>query len=409
MAAEVQLNTGNTAWMLTASALVVFMTIPGLALFYGGLDRAKHILNTIAMVLVAFGITAITWFVVGYSIAYGTDIAGFFGNPLDYLLGKGLHGLTDNGYPMSVDVMFQLTFAAITTAIIAGSVVDRMKFPAWILFTILWGVFVYPVIAHWVWGGGFLSQHGELDFAGGTVVHINAGVAGLIAAILLGGRREKFLLPNNVPFVVLGAGILFFGWFGFNAGSALAADMVAGWAMLNTTLATAAAMLTWMVLEYIHFKKPTIVGLASGIVAGLVAITPAAGFVNPVGAIFVGILGTIPAFYAVIWLKKVLGYDDALDAFGVHGVAGIAGAILTGIFADPKINGGAGLLYGNPKQVLIQIEGVLATVIYTAIATAVIMFVVKALTAGAKVREEEEIEGLNKTQHGEKAYNEITS
>ncbi len=404
-----QLDTGNTAWMLTASALVVFMTIPGLALFYGGLDRAKNILNTIAMVLVAFGITALTWFVIGYSLAYGTDIGGFIGNPMDYFLGKGIHGLTDNGYPMTVEVMFQLTFAAIATAIIAGALVGRMKFSAWILFVLLWSILVYPPIAHWVWGGGFLSSHGELDFAGGTVVHINSGVAGLVAAMMLGARKEKLLLPNNVPLLVLGAGILFFGWFGFNAGSALAADNIAGWAMLNTTLATAAAMLTWMVLEYIHFKKPTIVGLATGIVAGLVAITPAAGFVNPVGAIVVGILGAIPAFYAVVKLKQMLGYDDALDAFGVHGVAGIAGAILTGIFADPNINGGAGLLYGNPKQVLIQIEGVLATVVYTTVMTALIMFIVKALTGGAKVSEEEQIEGLNKSQHGERAYNEISS
>ena len=409
MAQEAVLNTGNTAWMLTASALVVFMTIPGLALFYGGLDRAKNVLNTIAMVIVAFAITAITWYIVGYSIAYGTDIGGFIGNPLDYFFGKGLNGLTDNGYPVSVDIMFQLTFAAITTAIIAGSIVGRMKFSAWILFTVLWSIFVYPVIAHRVWGGGFLSNHGELDFAGGTVVHINAGIAGLVAAILLGARKEKLLLPNNVPLVVLGAGILFFGWFGFNAGSALAADQVAGWAMLNTALATAAATLTWLVFEYIHFGKPTIVGLASGIVAGLVAITPAAGFVNPTGAILVGILGTIPAFYAVIWLKKVLGYDDALDAWGIHGIAGIAGALLTGIFADPSINGGTGLLYGNAKQLLIQIEGVLATLIYSGVMTAIIMLIVKTLTGGARVKEEEEIEGLNKTQHGERAYNEIGS
>jgi len=404
----VELNTGNTAWMLTAAALVVFMTIPGLALFYGGLDRAKSVLNTIAMVIVAFAITAITWFAVGYSLAYGDDIAGVIGNPLTFFLGKGIHGLTPNGYPMTVDVMFQLTFAAITTAIIAGSLVGRMKFSAWILFVLLWSILVYPPIAHWVWGGGFLSQLGELDFAGGTVVHINSGIAGLVAAILLGSRKEKLLLPNNVPFVVLGAGILFFGWFGFNAGSALAANEIAGWAMLNTALATAAAILTWMVLEYLHFGKPTVVGLSSGIVAGLVAITPAAGFVNPVGALFVGLLGTIPAFYAVIWLKKKFGYDDALDAFGIHGVAGMAGAILTGIFADPSINEGVGLLYGNPKQVLIQLQGVLVTVVYTAIMTAIIMFVVKVLTGGARVSEEEQIEGLNKTQHGERPYNELT-
>ncbi len=405
----VELNSGNTAWMLTASAMVVFMTIPGLALFYGGLDRAKSVLNTVAMVMVAFAITAITWFAIGYSLAYGKDIMHVIGNPLDYLFGKGLQGLTSNGYPVSVDVMFQLTFAAITTAIIAGALVGRMKFSAWILFVLLWSILVYPPIAHWVWGGGFLSKLGELDFAGGTVVHINSGVAGLVAALLLGARKEKLLLPNNVPLVVLGAGILFFGWFGFNAGSALAADQIAGWAMLNTALATAAAMLTWMSLEYLHFGKPTVVGLSSGVVSGLVAVTPAAGFVNPVGALFVGLLGTIPAFYAVIWLKKKLGYDDALDAFGIHGVAGIAGAVLTGIFADPKINNGAGLLYGNPGQVLVQIEGVLATVVYTAVMTAIIMLAVKVLTGGAKVSEEEQIEGLNKTQHGERPYNEITS
>ena len=407
MAAE--LNTGNTAWMLTASALVVFMTIPGLALFYGGLDRAKNILNTIGMVMVAFGITALTWLIIGYSLAYGKDIYHVIGNPLDYLFGSNLNGFTDTGYPKTVDLMFQLTFAAITTAIISGSLVGRMKFSAWILFVTLWSILVYPPIAHWVWGGGFLAKHGELDFAGGTVVHINSGVAGLVAALILGSRKEKLLLPNNVPLVALGAGILFFGWFGFNAGSAFAANELAGWAMLNTTIATAAAMLTWMVLEYLHFGKPTIVGLSSGVVGGLVAITPAAGYVNPAGAILVGILGVIPAFYAVIWLKKKFGYDDALDAFGIHGVAGIAGAILTGVFADPSINSGKGLLYGNYMQVLIQIEGIAATIAYTAIMTAIIMFVVKALTGGARVSEEEQIEGLNKTQHGERAYNEITS
>jgi len=227
--------------------------------------------------------------------------------------------------------------------------------------------------------------------------------------LLLGSRREKFLLPNNVPLVVLGAGILFFGWFGFNAGSALAADQIAGWAMLNTALATVSAMLTWMVLEMVHFKKPTLVGLATGVVLGLVIITPAAGFVNPVGAILMGILGTPPAFYAVIKLKQKLGYDDALDAFGIHGVGGIAGAVLTGVFADPSINGGAGLLYGNPGQLVVQLVGVTATVVYSAVATALIVYLVKVLTGGARVDEEKEIEGLNKALHGEKAYNEISS
>ncbi|WP_461829931.1 ammonium transporter [Aquifex sp.] len=400
-----KLDTGNTAWMLTASALVVFMTIPGLALFYGGLDKAKNILNTIAMSFTAFAVVTLTWVIVGYSIAYGDDIAGFIGNPFQYILGKGISGINpDTGYPALIDLMFQLTFATITTALISGSYVGRMKFSAWILFAILWSIIVYPPVAHWVWGGGFLSQHGALDFAGGTVVHINAGIAGLVGALILGRRKDTSLIPNNVPLVALGAGILWFGWFGFNAGSALAANETAAWAMINTTVATSTAALAWMFAEWAHVGKPTVVGISSGIIAGLVAITPAAGFVNIVGAIFIGAIASVIAYFAVAVLKPKFGYDDALDVFGIHGMAGIVGAILTGVFADPDVGGTPGLIYGNFKQVIIQLEGVIATIIYSGILTAVILFVVKAIT-GLRVSEDEEVEGLDSSEHGEKAYN----
>lgn len=400
-----KLDTGNTAWMLTASALVVFMTIPGLALFYGGLDKAKNILNTIAMSFTAFAVVTLTWVIIGYSIAYGDDIAGFIGNPFQYILGKGISGINpDTGYPALIDLMFQLTFATITTALISGSYVGRMKFSAWILFAILWSIIVYPPVAHWVWGGGFLSQHGALDFAGGTVVHINAGIAGLVGALILGRRKDTTLIPNNVPLVALGAGILWFGWFGFNAGSALAANETAAWAMINTTVATSTAALAWMFAEWAHVGKPTVVGISSGIIAGLVAITPAAGFVNIVGAIFIGAIAGVIAYFAVAVLKPKFGYDDALDVFGIHGMAGIVGAILTGVFADPDVGGTPGLIYGNFKQVIIQIEGVIATIIYSGILTAIILFVVKAIT-GLRVSEDEEVEGLDSSQHGEKAYN----
>ena len=400
-----KLDTGNTAWMLTASALVVFMTVPGLALFYGGLDKAKNILNTIAMSFVAFAIVTLTWVIVGYSLAYGDDIGGFIGNPFQYILGKGISGINpDTGYPALIDLMFQLTFAAITTALVSGSYVGRMKFSAWILFAILWSIIVYPPVAHWVWGGGFLSQHGALDFAGGTVVHINAGIAGLVGALLLGRRKDTALIPNNVPLVALGAGILWFGWFGFNAGSALAANESAAWAMINTTVATSAAALAWMFTEWAHVGKPTVVGISSGIIAGLVAITPAAGFVNLVGAILIGAIAAVIAYFAVAVLKPKFGYDDALDVFGIHGMAGIMGAILTGVFADPNVGGTPGLIYGNFKQVLIQIEGVIATIIYSGLLTALILFIIKAVV-GLRVSEEAEIEGLDSSQHGEKAYN----
>jgi Amt family ammonium transporter len=391
--------------MLIATALVMLMSLPGLAIFYGGLAKAKDTLNTIAMVFTAYAIASVVWVIYGYTLAFGTDIGGIIGSPEKLFL-SGVDAQSLEGtIPELLFVAFQGTFAAITLALISGSYVERMKFSAWLLFSILWVSLVYVPVAHWVWGGGFLGEMGALDFAGGTVVHINAGIAGLVGALILGRRKDTALIPSNLPMVVIGAGLLWFGWFGFNAGSAVASDALAAVAWLNTNVATAVAALSWMFVEWLHAKKPTVLGLASGVIAGLVAITPAAGFVNVIGAIIIGLLAGVGSYFAVAVLKHKLGYDDALDVFGIHGVAGILGAILTGVFADPSINGdGKGLLYGNPGQVLIQILSVVVTIIYSAIATFVILMVVKALT-GLRVSHEEEVAGLDSSQHREKAYN----
>jgi Amt family ammonium transporter len=400
-----KLDTGDTAWMLTATALVMLMSLPGLAIFYGGLAKAKDTLNTIAMVFTAYAIASVVWVIYGYTLAFGTDIGGLIGSPAKLFLNgvdvKSLQGTI----PELLFVAFQGTFAAITLALISGSYVERMKFSAWLLFSILWVSLVYVPVAHWVWGGGFLGEMGALDFAGGTVVHINSGIAGLVGALILGRRKDTALIPSNLPMVVIGTGLLWFGWFGFNAGSAVASDALAAVALLNTNVATAVAALSWMFVEWLHAKKPTVLGLASGAIAGLVAITPAAGFVNVIGAIIIGLVAGAVPYFAVAVLKHKLGYDDALDVFGIHGVAGILGAILTGVFADPSINeAGKGLLYGNPGQVWIQILSVVVTIIYSAIVTFVILMVAKALT-GVRVSLEEEIAGLDSSQHREKAYN----
>jgi len=400
-----KLDTGDTAWMLIATALVMLMSLPGLAVFYGGLAKAKDTLNTIAMVFTAYAIASVVWVVYGYTLAFGTDIGGVIGSSEKLFLSgvdaKSLQGTI----PELLFVAFQGTFAAITVALISGSYIERMKFSAWLLFSILWVSFVYVPVAHWVWGNGFLAKLGALDFAGGTVVHINAGIAGLVGALILGKRKDTALIPSNLPMVVIGTGLLWFGWFGFNAGSAVASNALASTAFLNTNVATAVAALSWMFVEWLHAKKPTVLGLASGAIAGLVAITPAAGFVNVIGAIIIGLVAGIVPYFTVAVLKHKLGYDDALDVFGIHGVAGILGAVLTGVFADPSINeAGKGLLYGNPGQVLIQILSVVVTIIYDAIATLVILMVAKALT-GLRVSLEEEIAGLDSSQHREKAYN----
>jgi Amt family ammonium transporter len=391
--------------MLTATALVMLMSLPGLAIFYGGLAKAKDTLNTIAMVFTAYTIASVVWVIYGYTLAFGTDIGGVIGSPAKLFLSgvdiKSLQGTI----PELLFVAFQGTFASITLALISGSYVERMKFSAWLLFSILWVSLVYVPVAHWVWGNGFLAKLGALDFAGGTVVHINAGIAGLVGALILGKRKDTALIPSNLPMVVIGTGLLWFGWFGFNAGSAVASNALASVALLNTNVATAVAALSWMFVEWLHAKKPTVLGLVSGAIAGLVAITPAAGFVNVIGAIIIGLVAGVVPYFAVAVLKHKLGYDDALDVFGIHGVAGILGAVLTGVFADPSINeAGKGLLYGNPEQVLIQASSVVVTIIYDAIATLVILMVVKALT-GLRVSPEEEVAGLDSSQHREKAYN----
>ncbi len=403
-----KIDTGDTAWMTVATALVMLMSIPGLALFYGGLAKRKDSLNTMAMTFVTFCIVSVLWVLYGYTFSFDVDIKGIIGGASKlFLKGVGPNSISDlaKTIPEYIFIAYQLTFAAITVALASGAYIERMKFSAWILFSALWMTIVYLPVAHWVWGNGFLAKAGALDFAGGTVVHVNAGIAALVGALMLGKRREKAIMPSNLTLVITGAGLLWFGWFGFNAGSALAASGLAGAAFINTNTATAMAALSWMVVEWMHSGKPTVLGLASGAVGGLVAITPAAGFVNVIGAIIIGIAAGVIPFFAVVKLKPMFGYDDTLDAFGIHGIGGTVGAILTGVFADPAINeAGKGLLYGNPMQVWIQIKAVAVTLLYSGIMTFVIFTVLKAVV-GIRADAEEEYVGLDESQHGEKAYN----
>ncbi|ACI21097.1 ammonium transporter [Thermodesulfovibrio yellowstonii] len=400
-----KLDTGDTAWMIVATALVMLMTVPGLALFYGGLAKRKDVLNTIAMSFVAYCLASFLWIAYGYSLAFSGDIGGIIGQFNKAFLSEVKIDSLQGTIPEVLFSIFQLTFAAITVALISGAYIERMKFSAWVLFTILWMSLVYVPIAHWVWGGGFLAKMGALDFAGGTVVHINAGVAALVGVLILGKRKNTLLVPNNLTLVAIGAALLWFGWFGFNAGSAAASNGLAAQAFINTNTATAVAALAWMFTEWAVTKKPTVLGLASGMIAGLVAITPAAGFVNIIGSIIIGALAGFICYFSVTAMKPKLGYDDALDVFGIHGVAGIIGAILTGVFADPAINeAGKGLLYGNPEQLWTQTIAVLVTIVYTAIMTALIFLVIR-IFMKIRVTEEEEIIGLDSSQHSERAYN----
>ncbi|MBN9551781.1 MAG: ammonium transporter [Alphaproteobacteria bacterium] len=398
------LDTGNTAWMLTSTALVLMMTIPGLALFYGGMVRKKNVLATIMQSFAITCLVTVLWFMFGYSLAFsdGGGMNAYLGGFSKFFH----HGITVStlwlpgvaNIPEFVFSMFQMTFAIITPALIAGAFAERMKFSALLLFMALWLICVYAPIAHWVWGGGFLGSAGVLDFAGGTVVHINAGVAGLVCALVL-GKREGYgttnMAPHNLVYSVIGASLLWVGWFGFNAGSELAADGLAGAAMMNTQVATAAAALAWMFAEWIVAKKPSVLGIISGAVAGLVAVTPASGFVNPTGAFIVGIIAGVVCYLSAVKLKHALGYDDSLDAFGVHGVGGIVGALLTGALADPAINA-----LGKDASVGKQLYGIVFTILWTAIATFVILYIVKALV-GLRPSTQEEVEGLDVTQHGE--------
>ena len=400
-----KIDTGDTAWMIVATALVMLMTLPGLALFYGGLAKRKDMLNVIAMSFVTYCIVSVLWIVYGYTLSFGTDVHGIIGNLDKFMMNTITVNSVSGTIPELIFVVFQLTFAAITVALASGAYIERMKFSAWVMFSVLWLTFVYLPISHWVWGNGFLAKLGTLDFAGGTVVHINAGIAALVGALFLGKRVRQDLKPNNLVFTVTGAGLLWFGWFGFNAGSALTASGLASAAFINTNTATAMAAIAWMVTEWLYNKKPTILGLASGAVAGLVAITPAAGYVNVGGSLVIGALAGIIPFFMVAVVKKKFGYDDTLDAFGIHGVGGTLGALLTGVFADPAINAaGKGLLYGNPAQLKIQLIAVGTTIGYDAIVTILIFLVIKALI-GLRVKPEAEVAGMDMSEHGENAYN----
>jgi Amt family ammonium transporter len=400
------LNAGDTAWMLTSTALVLLMTIPGVALFYGGMVRKKNVLNAVMQIFAITCLVSIVWVVIGYSLAFGGEGKYLGGFSKLFLMGIA-PGTLSGTIPESVFVMFQMTFAIITPALIVGAFVDRMKFSAMLLMMTLWAIFVYAPIAHWVWGsGGWIGGLGALDFAGGTVVHINCGVAGLVTAIVLGkrlGYGKENMAPHNLTLSVIGASLLWVGWFGFNAGSALTSGTGAGFAMLVTQLATAVAAMTWMFVEWMQKGKPSVLGIISGAVAGLVAITPASGYVGVLGAIVIGIAAGLICYWAATSLKHKLGYDDSLDAFGVHGVGGIVGALLTGVFATKFVTGAkdpVGWIDGNFGQILPQIYGILATVIWTGVITFVILMIVKAVT-GLRVSEEVERGSLDLEIHGE--------
>ncbi|HJO74023.1 MAG TPA: ammonium transporter [Rhodospirillales bacterium] len=406
LAAETpKLDTGDTAWMLTSTALVLMMTIPGVALFYGGMVRKKNVLATVVQSFAVTCVMTVLWMIVGYSLAF-TDggAANAFVGGLDKILLRGIGVDTLSGtIPETVFMTFQMTFAIITPALITGALADRMKFSSLLVFLSLWMILVYAPITHWVWGGGFLGDAGVLDFAGGTVVHINSGVAALVGCIVLGKRRgygTENMAPHNLVLSVIGASMLWVGWFGFNAGSAVAANGGAGMAMAVTQIAAAAAAVSWMVVEWMFRGKPSVLGIISGAVAGLVAITPASGYVDPFGALIIGIAAGLVCYWGAVVLKPKMGYDDTLDVFGVHGLGGITGALLTGVFAVEAIGGTPGLLEGNAGQVLTQLEGIVATIVYCAIATFIILKVVGAVM-GLRVDEETEVGGLDYNLHGE--------
>lgn len=417
-----KIDFGNTSWILVATALVMLMTIPGLALFYGGLVRRKNVLNILMQCFIITAAVSIEWVVCGYSLAFGSSkgfLAPYIGG-CDWFFLKGIK-ITDvspyfisqstDRIPHLLFVMFQCMFAVITPALIIGAFAERIKFKGFLLFVILWSLFVYNPVAHWVWSAdGWLLKLGTLDFAGGTVVHINAGIAAIVTAIMLGKRkdyRNHAIPPHNIPFVVIGAALLWFGWFGFNAGSALAADGLAANAFMVTHIAAAAAAFTWALLDWILGKKPTVVGICTGAVAGLVAITPASGFVDVSGALIIGVAVSLVCFYMVAVVKPKLGYDDSLDAFGVHGIGGILGALATGLLATPAIQPAcSGAFFGNPKQFLIQLVSVLVTMAYSGVVT-FILFKIVEKTVGIRVTTKQEAVGLDETMHGENAYTAI--
>ena len=406
------MDSGNTAWVLTASALVLLMTIPGLAFFYGGLVRRKNVLSIMMQCFVIVCVISLQWMLFGYSLAFGPDFHGIIGN-LDWMGLAGVGATPNPDYsgaiPHYAFMIFQAMFAIITPALIIGAYAERVKFSAFLVFTLLWTTLVYDPLAHWVWGvGGWMRTLGALDFAGGIVVHVSSGISALVLALLLGkriGYNHKPIRPHNLPFTVLGAALLWVGWFGFNAGSALAADGLAANAFVTTHIATAAAGITWALIEWWYSGTPTILGAATGAVAGLVAVTPACGFVNPMNAMFIGMIVAVVYYIAVAIIKGKLGYDDSLDAFGVHGVGGTVGTIATGLFAEKVVNaaGADGLLFGNAHQLYVQSLSLIVTVAFAAIMTFIIYKIVDALI-GMRVEENNEVVGLDLTQQSEAAY-----
>ena len=407
-AAAPTVDTGDTAWMLASAGLVLLMT-PGLAFFYGGLVRRKNVLSVLMQCFMAMCLVTLQWVVLGYTLSFGPDLGGIIGTMKWALLSTvGADPNPDYAatIPHSAFMAFQLKFAIITPALIIGALAERIRFSAFFLFTILWSTLVYDPVAHWVWGvGGFLRNMGALDFAGGTVVHINAGMAALAGALVLGKRVGSISPPHSLPLAILGAGMLWFGWFGFNAGSALGANGLAANAFVTTHVATAAAGMTWAICDWLYHKRPTTLGMITGAVAGLVSITPACGFVTPLAAIWIGGIASIICFVFVTFVKPALGYDDTLDAFGVHGIGGIWGALATGLWATKAINaaGADGLFYGNPGQFVIQLKATVITMVFSFVAS-FILFKLVDMTVGLRVSEHEERVGLDLTQHREAAY-----
>ena len=410
-------DSGNTAWMIVATILVLLMTIPGIALFYGGLVRQKNVLSIIMQCLLIVGVISILWVAFGYSFVFGTSLCGTAAGSViggfDKVMLNGVtpSALTTGNIPEIIFVVFQCMLAVITPALILGAFAERIKFSGFMLFTILWSILVYNPMAHWVWGGGWLQEMGAIDFAGGTVVHINAGISALVMAVLLGKRRGyrvgQPMSPHNVTFVFMGTAFLWLGWFGFNAGSGLQADGIAANAFLVTHLATCVAAMTWMLIDWVHNKKPTTVGVCTGAVAGLVAITPAAGTVSVLGAVCIGLLSSVVCFFMVAVVKPKFKYDDALDAFGVHGMGGIVGSILTGVFATRYISGEGGVegaLYGDWHQLWVQVVATAVSVVFSAAMTYILFKIVDKLV-GLRVDARVEEEGLDIYEHGESAYN----
>lgn len=409
-ASVLKVDTGDTAWVLMSSALVLAMTIPGLALFYGGLVRSKNILGTMMHSLIILCLVSLIWIFFGYSLAFGPDKGGVIGG-LDWIglsgVGSDPHPVYGPTIPHQVFMLFQLMFAAITPALITGAFAERMRFSALLLFAALWSVVIYAPVAHWIWGGGWLGKMGALDFAGGAVVHISSGVSALVCAIVLGKRKgygTDYMAPHNLPFTLLGTGLLWFGWFGFNAGSALGANGLAGSAFLATHAAGATGALVWMCTEWMHRGKPTVLGVASGAVAGLATVTPGAGYVGPMSAIAIGAFAGVLCYFAVVW-KGRMGYDDSLDVVGIHGVGGVFGILATGLFASKAVNaaGADGLLYGNAAQLGIQAVMVVAVAAFSVAGTWLILKVVDA-SVGLRVSPEDESTGLDLSQHDERAY-----